>query len=87
MIDEDGFVYGCNVRNQVISVCHAHLRRWSVSSEFRSFCPICQTGILLVHRDSSTFRIIRRDNCVRCGQSFVYTDDIIGGEQVWLPSS
>ena len=71
-----------NAHAPAMRVSHSSLERWSGESEFRSKCPACSEGILLVLRDQVTFQLINVDRCVACGQTVVYTDKIIGGEAV-----
>lgn len=71
-----------NVRKPAIRVSHSNLKRWNDDSPYKSICPVCEKGPLLVCRDQTTFRLINVDRCLGCGQMFVYTDEIIGGEPV-----
>ena len=57
----------------VIKIKHDDLKRFG-DSLFRSECPKCKDGILLVYRDGKTFRLKAEDRCVTCGQLFEYTD-------------
>ena len=56
-----------------ITVKQAELER-SGGSEFRSVCPVCKEGVLLVQRDRETLEIINTDRCIICGQAFIYED-------------
>jgi len=59
----------------LIYVRHSDLKR-SGASAFRSICPSCKTGVLLVRRiQKGSFKLSRLDNCIQCGQEFFYTDD------------
>jgi len=62
-----------NIEKPVIKVRHADLERIS-DSKYKSSCPICDGGILLVKRHPETLEIEPRDNCINCGQKFEYTD-------------
>ena len=73
---------GANIHAPAIRVSHAQLERWG-EGDFKSKCPSCSDGILLVMRDQATFQLINVDRCIFCGQTFVYTDPIIGGESVY----
>ena len=55
-------------------VKHADLERVSPESIFRSGCPHCKIGILLVGRHARTFELLAEDRCILCGQLFEYSD-------------
>ena len=55
-----------------IHVKHAELER-SDESPYRSVCPACKEGVLLVGRDDE-MKLMAVDNCILCGQTFVYDD-------------
>jgi hypothetical protein len=55
-------------------VKHASLTRASENSPFRSDCPQCKFGILLVNRNQDTFELLPEDRCLLCGQLFEYSD-------------
>ena len=65
---------GINLNKPIIHVNHSDLERSDENSMFRSNCPECKVGILLVARDKVTFKIIPYDRCTLCGQSFYYDD-------------
>ncbi len=69
-----------NLHAAPLHVRHADLKRFSADSDYRSLCPKCETGILLVNRDQATFRLIRYDRCTQCAQTFIYEDEGAGGE-------
>lgn len=70
-----------NLLNSPIRVVHAELERWSEDSAYKSKCPVCDGGLLLISRiESDELKLSRYDNCVSCGQPFFYTDDTINGE-------
>jgi hypothetical protein len=72
-----------NVRNPPIHVNHSELKRWgSGESPYRSVCPVCETGPLLVCRDQTTFLLINVDRCLDCGQTVIYNDRSINNEPV-----
>ncbi len=73
-VDEMDEIVASNVYNAPITVVHAKLERISDNSIFRSVCPACTKGTLLVRRDHTTFKLIAEDNCILCGQQFVYSD-------------
>jgi hypothetical protein len=49
---------------------------------FKSRCPVCDDGTLLVNRDRASLAVTPDDHCVACGQRVNYLDDLIGGEPV-----
>lgn len=57
----------------VLEVKHADLKR-SGESFYRSLCPACKVGTLLVSRDPSTGELRKKDRCCLCGQPVVYLD-------------
>lgn len=61
---------------------HASLTRVGDESPFRSKCPVCPNGVLLVQRDQKSFALQNLDSCVVCGQRVIYTDKFINGEPV-----
>lgn len=65
---------GWNAKNPPIRVAHAELDRLSEDSDYKSKCPKCPKGVLLVRRDQTTFDLIAEDCCLLCGQQFIYTD-------------
>lgn len=70
-----------NTHNYVIYVAHAGLERYDDENPYRSKCPTCKDGILMVYRNLYTFELLRRDRCISCGQQFNYTDAEINGER------
>jgi hypothetical protein len=73
-----------NINNPVIRVAHAELERWG-DGPYKSKCPSCKDGLLLIHRDEKTFSLQRQDRCISCGQQFYYTDSEINGERFKVP--
>ncbi len=64
-----------NLHAPVFRCQHADLVRASDSSCFRSICPACKQGLLLVRRDMNALeRFHRIDRCTLCGQLVWYTD-------------
>jgi len=57
----------------VQEVRHANLKRFG-DSVFKSVCPACREGLLLVRRDEETFDILAEDTCILCCQRFKYLD-------------
>jgi len=65
---------GINLHNPPIQVVHAHLKRTG-ESPYRSECPFCFHGVLLVGRDEKAgFRLMAADTCICCGQAVEYLD-------------
>ena len=56
-----------------LHVKHAMLQRTG-QSKWRSKCPVCQTGVLLVQRATANHMLLGQDNCINCGQRFIYDD-------------
>lgn len=65
--------YGVNIGKKPIHVNHEDLKRVGESA-FKSECPVCKDGILTVLRNPVTLELSKSDNCLLCGQSFVYDD-------------
>ncbi len=74
--------YGANLNQPPVYVRHAELERYSEESDYRSVCPTCKKGLLLVRRDHETLELTAVDNCTRCAQTVVYEDAAIAGEPV-----
>jgi len=57
-------------------VKHADLKRVEGDeSPYRSECPFCKKGVLLISRDpDNDFRLRDVDSCIRCGRRVIYTD-------------
>lgn len=62
-----------NIKEAVIRIEHSKLERASEESMYKSKCPRCESGILLVRRER-TMELSEYDSCICCGQRFVYTD-------------
>lgn len=69
-----------NLHAEPVRVKHADLERWDPESAYKSKCPACEAGLLLVYRDRTTFRLARTDRCISCAQTVIYTDAEISGE-------
>jgi len=63
-----------NLHNETEKVKHSELTRASEESIYRSICPKCDDGYLLVSRDQKTFKLLSMDFCISCGQGFEYLD-------------
>lgn len=70
-----------NRRSSVLSLFHSALQRFG-DGVFKSKCPVCDDGVLLVKRDRASLAVTPFDHCVSCGQKVNYLDDLIGGEPV-----
>ena len=69
-----------NLEKPVLALLHSSLER-SGESDYRSKCPVCDRGILLVRRNQQTLFLVRDDNCVGCGQRIRYLDPELNGER------
>lgn len=73
--------FGCNWGNTLIKVVHSELVRVGESA-YRSLCPVCKNGHLMVTRNRNTLGIMRVDSCTFCCQGVIYQDDRIADEAV-----
>jgi len=62
---------GINIDKPVMMVLHTNLNR-SGDSLYRSECPVCLKGVLLMKRDQETLQLEEHDNCILCGQRVFY---------------
>ncbi len=69
---------GENLGRDPVHIRHEDLTRVSDNSPFRSWCPVCGKGILLVGRAGNLLK--RVDRCTLCGQLVIYDGDEIAGE-------
>ena len=72
-IQDEEILYGKNLYNPIVEIYHAHLIRANDDSVFRSRCPFCTTGTLLVMRCSDGI-LSDIDRCISCGQMVKYKD-------------
>lgn len=63
-----------NRDKEPISVKHAELERMSDNSPYRSMCPACERGALMMRRNDETFELLAEDNCLYCAQKVIYED-------------
>ena len=63
-----------NIDKPPIHVKHSDLARSGEESMYRSCCPVCNGGVLLVYRHLETFELLERDTCISCGQAIIYDD-------------
>lgn len=68
---------GSNINKPILVVIHKHLKRFN-DSLFKSYCPLCDKGILFVQRNQETFKLLRLDRCHSCGQAFKYRGKLPG---------
>ena len=72
-----------NFNKPMLVVRHSDLKRADDRSLYRSQCPKCKLGILMMHRTNSCLLSIK-DRCLLCGQEVRYTDvkggRLVGGE-------
>lgn len=77
--------YGANMDAEPIHVRHADLTRTG-DSAYRSRCPVCVDGFLMVFRVRKVLRdqpsLSNVDRCTRCAQMFIYDDEKIAGERI-----
>jgi len=76
---------GENYRRPPVSVRWSELERAGEESAFRSECPVCDQGLLLIKRTPDHEHFSCYDNCTSCGQVFVYEDEEILGTRVLSP--
>lgn len=62
-----------NMYTKVIKLYHKNLKRFD-DGVFKSYCPFCEKGILLVARNSDTLILEAEDMCFSCGQRIEYLD-------------
>ena len=67
---------GVRVRHEALEPLDGPPRDYAsgVLSGYKSECPVCGKGLLLVGRDQTTLHLQRQDRCVNCGQVFLYED-------------
>jgi hypothetical protein len=62
-----------NINSPLRNVYHSCLKR-ADNSRYRSLCPVCQKGTLLMGRDPASMILEEYDRCLLCGQQFRYID-------------
>jgi hypothetical protein len=72
--------WGWNLRKLPIEVEHSRLERLDEESIYKSWCPECRSGVLLVSRPLGIYKLNRAERCTLCGQPFWYTDAGVGHE-------
>jgi hypothetical protein len=64
-----------NIHKPAVHVYHKNLKRENDESHFKSKCPCCSNGVLLVFRDQTPpYTLKDVDACIVCGQEFYYLD-------------
>lgn len=74
-----------NKDKPVRRVYHRDLERTG-ESPYRSQCPACKRGILMVNRQETTLGLRREDWCTVCGQQYHYLDTVIAQEMLPTPA-
>ena len=64
---------GFNINTPSLVIRHKDLKRIG-DSPYRSKCPVCTDGILFLRRDPDSGMLLSMDNCIYCGQRFIYED-------------
>lgn len=64
---------GFNIGNPPMEVRHAELEP-ADDGLFKSMCPVCGEGTLLVMRDQKSLELLDTDRCILCGQTYIYLD-------------
>lgn len=64
---------GINLDKLPVLVKHQELKRIG-DSVFKSQCPKCEHGMLMMEREFDTYKLKNMDRCLLCGQRFVYYD-------------
>jgi len=75
MEKSDSELVGINVNKPAIKTRHDELERLHNRSPYKSKCPECKKGVLLINREMTPpHRLLDFDRCVLCGQLFQYVD-------------
>ena len=56
-----------------MKIAHSSLKPTLEGNTLRRACPVCKEGVLLLRRGDD-LRLQAEDNCINCGQRFIYTD-------------
>jgi len=62
-----------NLLKSILEIPHMELERYG-NSIYKSVCPVCHKGLLLVRRHQETLIFEEYDSCVLCGQRIRYLD-------------
>ena len=63
-----------NLNAPVIEICQLELECLSENSIYKTICPVCKKGLLLINRDQESLELMEYDRCVLCGQQVRYLD-------------
>jgi hypothetical protein len=72
-----------NAHTPYVLVWHSKLKRFNDSAykSYKSYCPVCDDGILLIYRSmTDNFKLARKDCCISCGQTVIYLDESVNSE-------
>lgn len=72
--DCDCHITVINLNRPPIHVNHTELKRLYDESIFKSICPACTRGTLVMRRDPDTFELLAEDRCLLCAQLVIYDD-------------
>ena len=72
-MEDDKKLHPANIDKEVLVVSHSKLKRLG-ESLYKSECPACENGVLLMRRNLDTLRLEKEDRCISCGQAVVYDD-------------
>lgn len=72
--------WGWNIHAPPIEVMHEGLRRLDDESSYKSCCPVCAKGVMLLSRSLASRTLQRFERCTLCGQAFWYMDESVNGE-------
>ena len=72
-MDSDIKSKAVNIEKPTLVVSHSKLKR-SGESLYKSKCPACENGVLLMRRNLDTLRLEKEDRCISCGQAVLYDD-------------
>lgn len=73
-VTQDQWMAMCNSQREPIKVFHKNLKPVEESA-FKTKCPCCEHGVLLMYRQSSPPYTLRAEDwCIVCGMPFIYQD-------------
>jgi len=75
MEEADGSEIAQNIYKDPIEISFEELTYFDDESLYRWLCPVCETGVLLMSREGTTFSLRNTDRCTYCGQAFTYLDE------------
>lgn len=62
-----------NLEKNPIHINHKDLKNFG-DGAYKSECPVCDDGLLLMRRNMKTLKLDKHDICVSCGQRVIYDD-------------